>query len=140
MILDVHRTYQNGASVCICMCRQVKLLHRLQKITVITKVYLLPPATKLGQGYIFTGVCDSVHRGAGCMVPEGMPGLGGAWSRGGSRSRGPGGDTPPPGQLLLRAYRILLECILVINVCCQRNSSVHQYNIKHAPDMMYNIN
>ena len=23
----------------------------------------LPPATKLGQGYIFTGVCDSVHRG-----------------------------------------------------------------------------
>ena len=25
--------------------------------------YFLPPATKLGQGYIFTGVCDSVHRG-----------------------------------------------------------------------------
>ena len=24
---------------------------------------LLPPATKLGQGYIFTGICDSVHRG-----------------------------------------------------------------------------
>ena len=24
---------------------------------------LLPPATKLGQGNIFTGVCDSVHRG-----------------------------------------------------------------------------
>ena len=23
----------------------------------------LPPATKLGQGYIFTGLCDSVHRG-----------------------------------------------------------------------------
>ena len=23
----------------------------------------LPPATKLGQGYVFTGVCDSVHRG-----------------------------------------------------------------------------
>ena len=23
----------------------------------------LPPATKLGQSYIFTGVCDSVHRG-----------------------------------------------------------------------------
>ena len=28
-------------------------------------VALLPPATKLGQGYIFTGVCDSVHRGGG---------------------------------------------------------------------------
>ena len=24
---------------------------------------LLPPATKLGQGYVFTGVRDSVHRG-----------------------------------------------------------------------------
>ena len=23
----------------------------------------LPPATKLGQGYVFTRVCDSVHRG-----------------------------------------------------------------------------
>ena len=28
----------------------------------------LPPATKLGQGYIFTGVCDSVHRGGACVV------------------------------------------------------------------------
>ena len=27
------------------------------------KGLLLPPATKLGQGYVFTGVCDSVHRG-----------------------------------------------------------------------------
>ena len=27
----------------------------------------LPPATKLGQGYAFTGVCDSVHRGG---VPD----------------------------------------------------------------------
>ena len=26
---------------------------------------LLPPAMKLGQGYIFTGVCDSVHKGWG---------------------------------------------------------------------------
>ena len=25
--------------------------------------FLLPPATKLGQGYVFTGVCDSVNRG-----------------------------------------------------------------------------
>ena len=33
-------------------------------------VISLPPATKLGQGYIFTGVCDSVHRGA-CMVAGG---------------------------------------------------------------------
>ena len=27
------------------------------------KCLILPLATKLGQGYIFTGVCDSVHRG-----------------------------------------------------------------------------
>ena len=31
---------------------------------------LLPPATKLGQGYVFTRVCDSVHRGGlpQCML------------------------------------------------------------------------
>ena len=28
----------------------------------------LPPATKLGQGYIFTGVCDSVHGGGGVCL------------------------------------------------------------------------
>ena len=33
----------------------------------------LPPATKFGQGYIFTGVCDSVHRGGGGLVPGGSP-------------------------------------------------------------------
>ena len=32
---------------------------------------LLPPATKLGQGYVFTGVCDSVNRGGACVVPRG---------------------------------------------------------------------
>ena len=31
---------------------------------------ILPPATKLGQGYVFTGVCDSVNRGGrGCLTP-----------------------------------------------------------------------
>ena len=29
---------------------------------------LLPSATKLGQGYVFTGVCDSVHRGGVCLT------------------------------------------------------------------------
>ena len=113
----------------------------------------------LGQGNIFTPVCHSVHRGgipaciagsiptclaAGgrCAIPAcigewgvlllGVPGPGGAWSRGmpglgggsapggsapgGPASRGvPGGD-PPPGLLLLRAVRILLECILVCTI------------------------
>ena len=65
---------------------------------------LLPPATKLGQGYVFTRVCDSVYRGGawsgGCLV-WGVPGPGGAWSRGVSGPRGvpgpggsPGGDSP----------------------------------------------
>ena len=63
----------------------------------------LPPATKLGQGYIFTGVCDSVH-GGGCLLSggsgpggggdvcsQGVPGPGGVSGPGGV----PGGD--PPG-------------------------------------------
>ena len=29
----------------------------------LLRLAYLPPATKLGQGYVFTGVCDSVHRG-----------------------------------------------------------------------------
>ena len=48
---------------------------------------LLPPATKLGQGYVFTSVCDSVHRGAVCLSAcwDTPPG-----------SRHPlGSDTPP---------------------------------------------
>ena len=39
-------------------------------------VSFLPPATKLGQGYIFTGVCDSVPRRGGGLV------RGGAWTGG----------------------------------------------------------
>ena len=30
---------------------------------------LLPPATKLRQGYVFTRVCDSVHMGEGFGIP-----------------------------------------------------------------------
>ena len=35
----------------------------------LRKVFL-PPATKLGQGYVFTGVCDFVHR---LGVPDQVP-------------------------------------------------------------------
>ena len=95
-------------------------------------VSLLPPATKLGQGYIFTGICHSVNREGvpglgGCLVrgvpgPGGVLGLGGAWSWGGLLPGGclvqggpvpggvPGGDPP---KAMLWAVRILLECILV---------------------------
>ena len=77
---------------------------------------LLPPATKLGQGYIFTGVCDSVHGGGGgcgggipaciagdipaCLaaggvlsqhaLQEGCLLPGGAWSRGAALGGVPG--------------------------------------------------
>ena len=113
---------------------------------------LLPPATKLGQGYVFTRVCDSVHKGHGipaCIaaglwgggIPACLAGLqahtqGGSWgvwpggvsrptprgvlqthTRGGFSRCTLGGlqaDPPPPGWLLLRTVRILLECILVL--------------------------
>ena len=48
---------------------------------------LLRPATKLGQGYVFTGVCDSVNR-RGCL-PQCMLGYTPSWSR-----HPPGADTP----------------------------------------------
>ena len=63
-------------------------------------IYLLPPATKLWQGNVFTPVCHSVHR-EGCVC---------LWSWGGvcrllgrhSLGRPPPGQTPPgrhpPGQ------------------------------------------
>ena len=78
----------------------------------------LPPATKLGQGYVFTSVCDSVNRGvclSSCWDPP--PG-----SRHFPRTRHPPGADTPPEQCMLgdtgnkRAVRILLECILVLYV------------------------
>ena len=74
----------------LCDCKDELFLH-----------FMLPPATKLGQGYVFTRVCDSVHIG-------GLP------------------DTPPRADTPLhsacwdivnkRAVRILLECILVMQM------------------------
>ena len=68
----------------------------------------------LGQGSMFTGVCLSTG---------GMPGAGSAWSRGvparggglvlGGLLRAECLVETPPGRPLLRAVRILLECILV---------------------------
>ena len=61
------------------------------------------------------GPGDAWSKGEVCSgggVPGRGSALGGVWSWGGVWSQGvPGGD--PPGWLLLRAVRILLECILV---------------------------
>ena len=57
----------------------------------------LPPATKLGQGHIFTGFCHSVNGGGVLVLGVWSLGGGGAWRR-----------PNHPRRLLLR------ECILVL--------------------------
>ena len=86
----------------------------------------LPPANEVWGKVIFSEACvkNSVHEGEGVPGPGGrVPGPGGSAPRGGlvPGESGPGGCLlpgvvwrPPPGQLLLPAVRILLECILVI--------------------------
>ena len=72
------------------------------RYTLTTDDTFLPPATKLGQGYVFTGVCDSVHRGEyltrytpGPVTPPrpGTPPGPGTPARPGTSPSGPG--TPP---------------------------------------------
>ena len=121
--------------------------------------------TEVCEGYVFTHVCHSVHRGGvpapgggvscpgrsglgvsgpggacswGCLVlgracsrgrvpaPSGVPAPGGYLVPEGSSPGGcllwrvPGGEPPSPW-LLLRAVRILLECILVMKVLKSKN-------------------
>ena len=107
-----------------CYCSFQKFL----KKPYVLKISL-PPATKVGPGNVFTGVCDSVNGGGlaqgGCLLPGGLllgglvwgvstpVGAGLVWG-GGCLLRGvPGGDPTPLGWPLLWAVRILLECILV---------------------------
>ena len=74
---------------------------------------LLPAATKLGQGNIFTSVCQEFcPRGGGGCLPQCMLGY-----------NPPGADTPPGSRLKHTVYerpvRILLECILVFTIKIQ---------------------
>ena len=59
--------------------------------------FLLPPAMKLGQGYVFTGMCDSVHRGVSASVHAGIPpgSRHPPWEQTPPRSRHPHEQTPP---------------------------------------------
>ena len=102
-----------------------------------TKV-LLPPATKLGKGDVFTRVCDSVHRGGlpHCMLGHTHPHP--PRTRGGHLPPSGPGTTPlrdqrhPIAQCMLgdtgskRAVHILLECILV------RSNSTEEHNISYT--------
>ena len=96
----------------------LRFIHTKQK-----RNLLLPPATKLGQDYVFTRVCDSVHReGVSASVHAGIPP---PWNRHPPDQAPPGSRPPTPipsEQSMLgdtvneRAVRILLECILVLTL------------------------
>ena len=87
--------------------------------------YLLVTARKqsLRKGNIFTGVSHSVHGAGGGVSDYIPPGLrtttpGTTYPPGLHTPRTmypPGLRTPPPWTVYVRAVRILLECILVIN-------------------------
>ena len=87
---------------------------------------LLPPATKLGQGYVFTRVCDSVHRGGvpQCMLGYTPPGADTPPGEDPRGSKPPCEQQPTPRAVHAgdmgnkRAVRILLECILVYFCNC----------------------
>ena len=83
---------------------------------------LLPANEVWGKVICFRPVYHSVHRSRGAWS-EGVPCPGGSGPSGAEglvpgRVPGPGGEAVPggesPGGLLLRAVRILLECILVL--------------------------
>ena len=96
----------------------------------MSSTYLfLPAAKKLGQGNVFTGICDSVHRHPPIPdtpreqthTPPGVdtpPRSRPPWSRHPPRTRHPPGPDTPPGSRLRHTVnkqpvRILLECNLV---------------------------
>ena len=93
---------EGSAFSCICLsfCSQVP------DPSIRLKCLLLPPATKLGQGNIFTDVCDSVRRGV-CLSA--------CWDTPLPGTR----QAPPPKQSILgdtvneRAVCILMECNIV---------------------------
>ena len=86
----------------------------------------LPAATKLGQGNVFTGVCDSVHGGDQADTPRDErppdqadpPPPGPGRPRQTRQTLPDQADTPPGSRhqhtVNEQPVRILLECILVI--------------------------
>ena len=78
----------------------------LDQVTDFVAIYYRPQRSY--KGYVFTPVCDSVHRGPGvCLSLPLRPGT--------PPEETPPGTRSPSRQLLLWTVRILLECILVYN-------------------------
>ena len=93
------------------------------------------------EGYVFTPVCHSVHKGEGCLSacwdathppkagaplgPGTPPGPSTPWDQALPLEQAPPRSRPPGRRLLLRTVRILLECILVtvpifgVDICTQ---------------------
>ena len=96
----------------------------------------LPPATKLGQGYVFTGMCESVHRGV-CLnacwditPPQSRHPPPGAEHAGRYGQRA-GGTHPTGMQSCLLSFHILLYI-------CLSTNSMHQYYNDKITDTNFN--
>ena len=102
----------------ICPCTPTLIYYRADLINLLL---FLPPATKLGQGNAFTGVCDSVNREGVCLSA--------CWD-----TSPPPGNRHPPAQSMLgdtvnaRVVRILLECNLVDFVLAPDQSDVQPHH------------
>ena len=117
----------------IHLCKFASQIKNLYKFPYSLLSSLLPAATKLWQGNVFTGVCDSVHTGE-CLVPGEMPGaggllpgeegsaLGGIWSR-----WVPGlGGVPGPGGVCSWGGLVPVGCLVETppdGYCCGRYAS-----------------
>ena len=75
-------------------------------------VSLLPAATKLGQGNVFTGVCDSVHGGGVCLSA--------CWDTHPSWEQTPPGADPPGKQTLAYDQRAAGTHPTGMHSCYQR--------------------
>ena len=121
------------------------VIAHIEKRCHLELVLLLPPATKLGQGYVFTGVCDSVH-GGGSTWPGTPPRPGTPPGPGTPpQDQVPPRDQvhPPPAQSMLgdtvnaRAVRILLECNLVCFVITDWHPCSPQFTAENSVMRVY---
>ena len=101
-------------------CLKIFLVYRNLQNKTTKIITLLPPATKLRQGNIFTPVCHSVHREGVCQSPRADTPQQTPPSRHPPRPVHAGMHPPLPSAcwdtVNKRVVRIPLECILVFFV------------------------